>query len=106
MKNRGEIMSIRPIEYQSSLLNSVNEAKNRHVDYNKLKETNQYLQVQLQNEVKRNQKKVVNTHECIKKKVDDDKKEHSQKREEKDHKGKKNSDKIVKTKGHNLDIFI
>lgn len=99
-------MSIRPIDYQTSLLNSVNEAKTKLIDYNRLKDNSQNLEVIQQNLIKRNQKKVINTEQCTDKKVDNKKKEQSKSSKEKNKKDQDKTDEEVKLKGQKLDIFI
>jgi len=104
-------MSIRPIDYSTSLLNSVNESKTQHIDYHKLKENSQYLQANIQNQVKRSQKKVLCSEQSLHKKVDNKNKEQSHKKKEQDNKeacdgDKDNSERYKKVKGQNIDIFI
>lgn len=105
-------MSIKPIDHQTTLINSINESKVKHTEFQKIKDNAQHLQFDLQNQIKRDQKKVSNSEHCNQKRIDKKNKDQSQNKNKNRKKKKRNNEiqkpkqESKKVKGQNLDIFI
>ncbi|RQD67782.1 MAG: hypothetical protein D5S00_09775 [Tindallia sp. MSAO_Bac2] len=105
-------MTIKPIDQQITVLNSVQESKNQHHQNNRAHNTNQFIQGQNQNDVEKNKSRITSYDESQGQKVkSDEKKEQNQQHQSGNKKKKKDNPDKEQTnkdngKGSLLDIKI
>lgn len=110
-------MSIKPIDFQVSYTNSINEAKVKQNNFNKVKEFNQMVQHQQNVETDKNLKRVLESENTKGKKINsDDENDNNKRRKNRDKEKKKRQGnkpskdhdpvKSVSGKGSNIDIMI
>ncbi len=108
-------MSIKPIDFHLTYANTINESKNKQVDFNRVKDTNQYMQNKQEAEVQRNKERIIQSEESKGKKINQEqakeksskqgkgkKKRQSQEQQDKKPDTIKNAD----SKGLKIDIMI
>ncbi|MDR5658239.1 hypothetical protein RH915_01920 [Serpentinicella sp. ANB-PHB4] len=108
-------MSIKPIEYQGSILNSHAESKLQNHEINKLRHAVNHAQINNQINTKNNEKKVLLSEECYKglnrDKSEEKEKKHHGKKRNKNTESKEKQQNIgknvsLKKKGKIFDILI
>lgn len=108
-------MSIRPIDFHLTYNNTVNEAKNKQIEFNRIQDTNQMAQSRQETEIQRNKERIVQSEESRGKIINEDRSKKDQGMGQgKSGKGKrspeeqKKNDMVARTesKGLKLDILI
>lgn len=113
-------MSIKPIDYHLSFNNTIYESKEKQNDFNKIRDTNTFLQHDHKNKIDRDMKRIQQSKESEGKKINRENKQNRDSgKNSKDHSKRQNSKKLLNnpndenktsnnymTKGHKLDIFI
>ncbi|GAB6088209.1 hypothetical protein [Alkaliphilus crotonatoxidans] len=108
-------MSIKPIDFHLTYANTINESKNKQVDFNRVKDTNQYVQHQQEAEVQRNKERIVQSEESKGKKINQEQAKEQNPKENKGKKKKQAEGRVKKkadplkgadSKGLKIDIMI
>ncbi|SDK46346.1 hypothetical protein [Natronincola ferrireducens] len=111
-------MSIKPIDYHLTMKNIIYEAKDKHNDFNRIKETNAYLQNNEKIEFQRNKNRIKQTEETEGKKINNENKQQSKEQKKKSPCNRKTQDDCMQkesksskvaidgNKGIKIDIFI
>ncbi|MCC5909825.1 MAG: hypothetical protein JJT76_05250 [Clostridiaceae bacterium] len=109
-------MSIKPIDYQITYNNTVNEAKDKQNQLNKTKDSHYFAENQQNSEIQRNKSKIQDTEGASGKSINKDNHSSKENRHSKNKQRKKNSSKDkdinkdnmkhVENKGFKIDIFI
>jgi len=107
-------VSIKPIDHNLTSINSLYQSKDKQQDFNKVKDTNTFLQNNSKVEIERDMSKIKNAEETLGKKIAEDGGKKSSSQEKSNKRQKKNKPNTEKDKvpineegkGLKLDLFI